>query len=98
MSPDQSDAARDRLNRMRRELSEATDVPLWFIAAFEDGKETAAFLAGCELAMRGAFEAFGIGFQFESEDRQSRPAGVTYSPSESRKARLLTFSISKGRP
>src|SRR5271170_7931620 len=97
MSPDQSRAARELINWSRHQLSQATDVPLWFIAAFEDGKETAAFLAGCELAMRGAFEAFGIGFQFDSEDRHSRPAGVTYSPSESGKARLLK-SFSKGRP
>jgi len=72
MSPDQCRAARERLNWTRRELSEATDVPLWFIAAFEDGKEMAAFLAGYELAMRDAFEAFGIGFQYEIEDGKAR--------------------------
>jgi hypothetical protein len=38
---------------------------LWFIAAFEDGSETAAFLAHYELALRDAFEAVGIGFPFE---------------------------------
>ena len=83
MSPDQCRAGRERLNWTRRELSEATDVPLWFIAAFEDGKETFAFLAGYELAMRDAFEAFGIGFQFEIEDGKAKPAGVTYAPRES---------------
>ena len=52
----------ERLSWTRRELSEATDVPLWFIAAFE---------------------AFGIGFQFEIEDGKARPAGVTYAPPDS---------------
>jgi hypothetical protein len=56
MSPEQRRAARERLNWTRRQLFEATDVPLWFIAAFEDGKEMAAFLTGYELAMRDAFE------------------------------------------
>ena len=62
MSPDQCRAARERLNWTRHQLSQAADVPLWFIAAFEDGKETAAFLAGYELAMRDAFEAAGVRF------------------------------------
>jgi len=84
MSPDQCRAARERLNWTCREFSEATDVPLWFIAAFEDGKVTPAFLAGHELAMRDAFEAFGICFQFEIEDGKARPAGVTYTPPDSR--------------
>ena len=82
MSPDQCRAARERLNWTRRELSEATDVPLWFVAAFEDGKETPAFLASYELAMRAALEAFGIGFRFEVEDGKARPAGVTYASPE----------------
>ena len=83
MSPDQCRAAREHINWTRRELSEAADMPLWFIAAFEDGKETAAFLAGYELAMRDAFEAFGIGFQYEVEDGKTKPAGVTYAPPDS---------------
>ena len=65
MSPDQCRAARERINWTRHELSQAADVLLWFIAAFEDGKETAAFLAGYELSMRDAFEAAGVGFLFE---------------------------------
>jgi hypothetical protein len=83
MSPEQCREARERLNWTRRQLSEATDVPLWFIAAFEDGKVTTAFLAGFELTMRDAFEAFGIGFQFEIEGGKAGPAGVTYTPPES---------------
>jgi len=80
MSPDQSRAARELINWSRHQLSQAADVPLWFIAAFEDGKETAAFLAGYELSMRDAFEHVGVGFLFEIDGGQFKPAGVTYSP------------------
>jgi hypothetical protein len=59
-------------------------VPLWFIAAFEDGKETPGFLAGYELDMRDALESVGIGFPFEIIDGQSAPAGITYSPRDKR--------------
>jgi hypothetical protein len=83
VSPDQCREGHERLNWTRRELSEATDVPLWFIAAFEDGRDTAAFLAGYLVDMRRSLEAFGIGFQFELEAGQYRPARVTYSPPES---------------
>jgi hypothetical protein len=79
VSPDQCRAAREHLNWTRRELSEATDVPLWFIVAFEEGKEMAAFLAGHEISMRDAFEAVGVGFLFEIDGGQFKPAGVTYS-------------------
>ncbi len=80
MSPDQCRAARDRLNWSRSQLSQAADVPLWFIAAFEDGKETPSFLAGYEVDMRNALESVGIGFPFEIVDGQVAPAGITYSP------------------
>jgi len=40
MTGDQCRGARERLNWTRFELSTAADVPLWFIAAFEDGKAT----------------------------------------------------------
>ena len=43
----------------------------------------AAVLAGYELAMRDAFEAAGVGFPFEVQDGQSRPAGVIHSSPES---------------
>jgi hypothetical protein len=84
MSPLQCREARERLNWTRQELSETTEVPLWFIAAFEDGKETAAFLAHYELAMRDAFEAVGIGFPFEVSNGRIAPAGITYSPRNKR--------------
>ena len=84
MSPEQCCEARDRLNWTRQELSKATEVPLWFIAAFEDGKETAAFLAHYELAMRDAFESVGIGFPFELSNGRITPAGITYSPRDKR--------------
>ena len=80
MSPEQCRQARERLNWSRQELSKATGVPLWFIAAFEDGKEPAAFLAHHELAMRDAFEAVGIGFPFELSNGRITPAGITCSP------------------
>jgi DNA-binding XRE family transcriptional regulator len=47
-------AARERLNWTRHELAEATDVPLWFIAAFEDGRETPGFLVCWEIAIEAA--------------------------------------------
>jgi hypothetical protein len=80
MSPEQSREARERLNWTRQELSKATDVPVWFIVAFEYGKETAAFLAHYELAMLDAFEAVGIGFPFELANGRITPTGITYSP------------------
>jgi hypothetical protein len=33
--------------------------------------------------MRDAFEAAGVGFSFEIEGGQSKPAGVTFAPRES---------------
>ena len=38
MTGDECREARERLNGTRFELSTATNVPVWFIAAFEDGK------------------------------------------------------------
>ena len=42
--------------------STATNVPLWFIAAFEDGKATPDFLVCWEVELRGALEAAGVEF------------------------------------
>jgi hypothetical protein len=42
------------------ELATATNVPLWFIAAFEDGKTTPGFLAGYEVDLRATFEYAGV--------------------------------------
>ena len=36
------------------------DVPLWFIAVFEDGKATPDFLAGYEVGLSVALEAAGV--------------------------------------
>ena len=81
MTGDQCRAARERLNWTRFELSTAADVPLWFIAAFEDRTAMAVdFLAHYDLAMRAALEAVGIGFPFEIENGRAAPAGITYSP------------------
>ena len=38
------------------DLATAANVPLWFIAAFEDGKATPDFLAGYEVDLRAARE------------------------------------------
>ena len=54
MTPDQCRAARERLNWTRDELRKAADVPLWFIAAFEDGRETPGFLVCWEIAIETA--------------------------------------------
>jgi hypothetical protein len=51
--------SRARLNWTRHELSQAADVPLWFIAAFEDGKATPDFLVCWEVELRTALEAAG---------------------------------------
>ena len=46
----------------RLQLATATDVPLWFIAAFEDCKATPDFLAGYEVDLRAAPESAGAEF------------------------------------
>jgi hypothetical protein len=46
----------------RLELATATNVPLWFIAAFEDGKATPDFLVCYEVELRAALEAAGVEF------------------------------------
>jgi ribosome-binding protein aMBF1 (putative translation factor) len=46
MTGEQCCAARERLAWTRLELATTTNVPVWFIAAFEDGKATPEFLAG----------------------------------------------------
>jgi hypothetical protein len=54
MTPDQCRAAREHRNWTRDELRKAADVPLWFVAAFEDGKATPDFLVCWEVAMAAA--------------------------------------------
>ncbi len=80
MRPEQCREAREKLNWTRQELAKAAEVPLSFIAAFEDGKDTPEFLAGYEVDMRRVFEDVGIGFPFEIAGGRIRGAGVTYSP------------------
>jgi hypothetical protein len=80
MSPEQCQATREVLKWTRRELADAADVPLWFVAAFENGDDGLAFLAHWEIQIRENFEAVGIGLAFEIENEQFKPAGVTYSP------------------
>ena len=61
MTPDQCRAAREHRNWTRDELRKAADVPLWFVAAFEDGKETPGFLVCWEVAMEAALGDAGAG-------------------------------------
>jgi len=56
MTWEQCRKARERLDWTRLELAAAADVPLWFIAAFEDRKATPDFLAGYEVDLRTALE------------------------------------------
>ena len=80
MSPEQCREAREKLKWTRQELAKAAEVPLWFIAAFEDGKDIPEFSAAYEADMRRVFEEVGIGFPFEIADGRIRGAGITYSP------------------
>jgi hypothetical protein len=80
MRPEQCREARARLKWSRHALAVAADVPLWFVAAFENEDDIGEFLADYEDAMRKAFEAVGIGFPFEIANGRMRPAGITYSP------------------
>jgi ribosome-binding protein aMBF1 (putative translation factor) len=57
MTGEQCREARERLNWTRHELATATDVPLWFIAAFEDGRATPDFLVAYEVELSAALEA-----------------------------------------
>ena len=57
MTGEQCRVARERLNWTRHELATATGVPLWFIAAFEDGKATPDFLAGHEVDLEADLES-----------------------------------------
>jgi hypothetical protein len=59
MTGEQCRAARERLNWTRFELAAATNVPVWFIAAFEDGKTTPDFLVAYEVDLRAALESAG---------------------------------------
>jgi hypothetical protein len=77
VSPDQCVEARSILKWTRRELADAAGVTLWVVAEFEDGREVLLYY---EIEIRAALETVGIGFPFEIEDGQFKPAGVTYSP------------------
>jgi hypothetical protein len=60
MTGEQCREAREHLNWTRFELATATNVPVWFIAAFEDGKATPDFLAGYEGELLAALESAGV--------------------------------------
>ena len=77
MSPEQCAEARAILKWTRGDLADAAHVTLWVVAAFEDGREVLPFY---EIEICAALEAVGIGFPFEIENGELKPAGVTYSP------------------
>jgi ribosome-binding protein aMBF1 (putative translation factor) len=62
MTGDQCRNARERLDWTRFELATAAEVPLWFIAAFEDGKATPDFLVAYEVDLSEALESAGVEF------------------------------------
>jgi hypothetical protein len=62
MTGDEGRAARESLNWTRLELATATNVPLWFIATFEDGNATPDFLVCYEVELRAALDAAGVEF------------------------------------
>ena len=66
MTGEECREARERLNWTRFDLSTATNVPLWFIAAFEDGRSTPDFLVCWEVELRAALEAAGVIFVEEN--------------------------------
>jgi ribosome-binding protein aMBF1 (putative translation factor) len=68
MTGEQCRAARERLDWTRHELATAADVPLWFIAAFEDSKATPDFLAGYEVDLSAALESAGVESIAENRD------------------------------
>ena len=60
MTGEECREARERLNWTRLELATAASVPLWFIAALEDGRSTPDFLVAYEIELRAALEAAGV--------------------------------------
>jgi len=62
MTGEECREARERLNWTRLDLSTATNVPLWFIAAFEDGRSTPDLLVAYEIDLRAVLEAAGAEF------------------------------------
>jgi hypothetical protein len=62
MTGEECREARERLNWTRLDLATAADVPVWFVAAFEDGKATPDFLVCYEVELRAALESAGVEF------------------------------------
>ena len=76
MTPEQCKEARALLNWSRADLAEAADLPEMVIEMYEDDELTG--LASCEIAMRNAMMAAGIGFPDTSHDARRSPNSVTY--------------------
>ncbi|MGA2487548.1 MAG: hypothetical protein ABSF49_16390 [Roseiarcus sp.] len=80
MSPDQCRQARDLLKWSRFDLAKAADVPLWFVALFEDGKEIRYFYMDYKGSMQKMLEARGFEFPFGLVDGEITPLELVYAP------------------
>jgi hypothetical protein len=78
MKAEQCRQARARLNWSPEDLARASRVPVEIIAMFEAGDLVG--MMDCQVAMREALEAVGIGFPFTIERGEALFAGVVYSP------------------
>jgi hypothetical protein len=86
MSPDQCQQARDLLGWSRCDLAKAADVPLWFVAIFEDGKEIRYFYMDYKDSMQKALEARGFEFPFGLVDGEITPLELVYMPKDAVKS------------
>ena len=80
MSPYQCRQARGLLKWSRCDLAHAADVPLWFVAMFEDGKEVRSFYMDYKDSMQKALEARGFEFPFGLIDGEITPLEIAYAP------------------
>jgi hypothetical protein len=82
MSPDQCRQARGLLKWSRRDLAKSADVPLWFVAMFEDGKEVRYFYMDYKDSMQKAFETRGFAFPFGLVNGEITPLELVYAPKD----------------
>jgi hypothetical protein len=80
MIPNQCRQARDLLKWSRYDLATAADVPLWFVALFEDGKEVRYFYMDYKDSMQKVLEKRGFEFPFGLVDGEICPLNLVYSP------------------
>jgi len=78
MTPEQCSEARKLLSWSQDALATASRVHVEIVAMFEESELVG--MMDCQVAMRKALEAVGIGFPFTIERGQFAPAAVAYSP------------------